>query len=460
LKRPAVIVLITALLLLPGCRQLYEVDETAYVYTLTLDKGEQNRLKVGTRIPVPRLLGKVQGQVVGAGTPTQQMYLNTQADATNILEGISTLQMTIARRISLEHASTILFSDELAREGLLETIRSLMREPELRSTIWLFIVRGDPFRLIEENEPVLEVNSAKFTDLLVRQQLITSTITSVQLGDFYSQIVSNDLEGVLPILTLNERIVAQRDAKRHEQAGGPAAPDTEQKEDIEDKQQPPADDGETSPPARSPGSYPGGQLPREGGNPLEFTGLAVFQGDKMVGTLNANETIAYNMITDRMGNARLMIPEPDDASQLVVINIYRGRAPKLQAQTVGDTPMLRLTVFIDADIESIESGEALELPRAQVEVERLLAQHLTRLIEQTVIKTQEWGADIFGFGRHYRSKYLTWDEWQRFDWPAQYRRAELEVNIEVKIRRPGLIIGTGTVDGRAPRGKESAAGSQ
>jgi spore germination protein KC len=441
MMRRLLILLVLPALLCSGCGRIIEVDETAYVFTMSLDKSEQNRLRVGARIPVPRLIGKVQGQAVGTGVgTTSQLYLNSVTDAATVIDGITTLQMVVGRRISLEHTSLIVFSAALAQEGLARHLRSLVREPEVRSTALLYVTPGDPFRVIEVDRPFLEVNPAKFIDLISRQQYSSGMTATMRLGDFYALLESEGTAAVLPLVALNERVLNAIEGKEREAAGGPAAPDPAQEEDIEAKRQPEEAAAEVHP-ARTPGSYMPGNLPRAGGNPLEFTGLAVFRRDRMVGTLNGNEALVYNMLTGHFSQARLVIPESGKTSAFVTIGVYRGRLPELKVELAGDQPVLQASLVVDAELEAVQPGVIYE-QEIYSAAARELERYLYRLITATVAKTQRWGADIFGFGRHLRSWFLTWTEWSNYDWPAAYQQARLELDVQVHIRRPGLLSST------------------
>jgi len=41
-----------------------------------------------------------------------------------------------------------------------------------------------------------------------------------------------------------------------------------------------------------------------------------------------------------------------------------------------------------------------------------------------------------------KGKFLTWDEWTNFNWIEKYPDSEFEVDVDLKIRRPGLMLRT------------------
>ena len=63
---------------------------------------------------------------------------------------------------------------------------------------------------------------------------------------------------------------------------------------------------------------------------------------------------------------------------------------------------------------------------------------LKKELETVFYKVQQkYNADIFGFGELVRA-YLP-EEWQKIDnWREEFKKAELEVEVETKIRRSGM----------------------
>ena len=54
--------------------------------------------------------------------------------------------------------------------------------------------------------------------------------------------------------------------------------------------------------------------------------------------------------------------------------------------------------------------------------------------------TKEFNADIAGFGAHMSKNFLTWREWKDFDWLSRYKDATFVIDVDFKVRRPGLIF--------------------
>lgn len=441
------ILFITLAFLSSGCQPILEVDETAYVISLAIDKSTVNQVRVGVRIPIPRLVGKVQGQAIGVSGagPGQDLYLSTSVDAPTALDGITMMQQYTARRISLEHTRVLLIGEALAREGIQNHVTPLIRFPETRSTMYILIVRGDTMRFLRENRPVLEANLGRFTEMLGRAADITGLSEAIRAGDLYNRLYSQGNDVAIGILALNETVLAARKAQEREQAGGPTAPDTAAEQDRAQKMaEYYGESTPTTPPAptRTPGSYEVGHIPREGGNVAEWAGLAIFRSDRMVGEFNGNETIAYRLLSGQLHRATLTVAEINEPRHLFTVDISQAHSPVIHTSLKNSKASISIILEVEADLLTTTSPEKLESTLDIKKIEEAVTLSLQDWLDSALRKAQGWGSDVFGFGEHFRRCFFTWPEWNQFDWPSAFKQANIQYDLNVHLRRPGLIIQT------------------
>ncbi|HHW09865.1 MAG TPA: Ger(x)C family spore germination protein [Firmicutes bacterium] len=445
LPRPITVFLLLSILAAAGggCRSFSEVDEVAHVFTIAVDKSTINKVKVGIRVPIARLVGKVQGQAIGGGGGEQELYLITSTDAPSILSGINAMQTYIERQISLEHARLLLISEEFAREGLEEEITPILRFPETRSNMYVAISKGDPIRLLMENRPFLDVNIAKYVELVHRMADLTGYSELPTVNRFYNHMRSPGREAVAAILAVNEEVLAQQEKEEQKKAGGLITLDLEgeeeEKADEGEKGQP---DKAPEPPARTPGSTSAGKIPREGGSVVEWLGLAVFKGDRMVGELNGNESLAYRLLTGTLAEGVLTVAEPQNPKRLITVNLKPGRPPAIKTFFQDQIAVVQVDLLLEVNVDSITSGDDLEQSEAVHRIEEAVKLSLEAWLAAVVRKTQDWGTDIFGFGEHFRRHYASWQDWDNAGWSDKFKTADIRINLRVMMRRPGLLIQT------------------
>lgn len=191
------------------------------------------------------------------------------------------------------------------------------------------------------------------------------------------------------------------------------------------------------------GDFIAGDMPKTGDVKSEVMGLALFDGGKMVGVLDGAETMSQLMVKGDFVHAFSTLPDPLEEGHYVLLNVSQARNPRNKVEMVNGVPNISINVILEADIQSIQSGvnyeETEKLKILESSAEKFFEEEITRYLEKT---TKEYGVDVCGFGRLVKTKFLTWDEWESFNWLNKYKKSEFEVNVDLRIRRPGLMIKT------------------
>ena len=73
-------------------------------------------------------------------------------------------------------------------------------------------------------------------------------------------------------------------------------------------------------------------------------------------------------------------------------------------------------------------------------IERQVEEETEKAIEDFLIRTRdEFGADIIGFGQYAKANFLTYNDYEKYDWRSQYLNAEFDVKAEFKLKNVGFI---------------------
>jgi spore germination protein KC len=200
------------------------------------------------------------------------------------------------------------------------------------------------------------------------------------------------------------------------------------------------------------GDYVAGNLPKIGEIKSEIMGLAVFDGDKMIGMLDGQETRYYLMAIGNYKHSYMTIMDPLKKGKFVILNVSQNRLPIRRVEMVDGNPQISLKLNLEADILAIQSGINYEdinnVSILENTAEEFIKIEMTVFLNRTA---EEFNSDIVGFGREMKSKFLTWEEWMGFNWLKKYKDSVFDVDVKLKIRRPGLIIRT--VPGSSSEGK-------
>ncbi len=423
-----IVTLIVLCTVLSSCYDRKEIDDKAYVVTMGLESGKTNYLKMTLEFAVPSRMqggeGGGSGGADGGGNPSSSV---TTIEIPTIYAGINMVNTYISKEVDFTHAKLVVFSEELARKGLQKYIHAMIRNREFRGNMMVVVSVGSAEEYIRNAKPEIELNIAKYHELNLQAYKYTGFTANTELIRFY---LLNECTCIQPYATL----AGVNKFDKPEQF------DTE-KSTYKDK-------GREYP---LEGDFHAGDLPKTYAVKSEIMGLAVFDGGKMVGKLDGEETVYLNMLYGTYDRSNISIPDPLRENDFVLLDVRQSRTPKQRTEIVDGKPHAKASVMLEADIISIQSGINYEdldkLQELEAYTEDFLKKGMLRFLE----KTKKLNVDVCGFGRNLKMRYLLWNEWVEFYWLKRYKDITFDLEVDVKIRRPGLMIRT--APGRSTKGE-------
>lgn len=189
--------------------------------------------------------------------------------------------------------------------------------------------------------------------------------------------------------------------------------------------------------------YKAGDIPRSGGNVVEFAGTALFNNSKMVGTLSSIETRKLAMILGNFKNGFTVVEDPFDAKSTVTANLHVGSKPKISVVLVEGRPVIYVSILLEGEISSNPSGINYEqggsyLDSLETQINKVYSEEMMNVIK----RTQELNVDVVGFGYYLRPAFKSNKEFDDYKWNEKYSQAEVNVEVKTQIRRTGLMIRT------------------
>jgi len=421
-------------LFLTGCWGKRETDETANVLALALDKGEKDKIKITLQIANPQAAAGGGGDGAPSGGPGEKPFIVVSIEAPSVIGGLNLLNSTASRELSLMHNKVVIYSSELARAGIEEYLAPLVRYRELRRTNFVFVSRGKAGEFLQENIPSLESIPSKFFEQMYRSVSFTGFIPRVQLHHFYENVKSKASQPIATLVDINHEVKQEKEKKGKEEgkssavSGGPEA---------ENKNP----DGGVTEDRPHEGHYLAGEIPRGGVNPAELMGTAVFRGDRMVGEIDGEETRLMLMLRGEFSRGFLTIPDPAAKDRIIVLDLRQPVSPQVKVELADERPRVTVTVALEAEFLSIQSGINYERPELKKEIESEISEYVSEHAGKLIEKSQrEFKSDIFGFGQFARHLVPTWAEWENLNWPELYPEAEVDLQVHTRIRRTGLLV--------------------
>lgn len=408
-----IIILFSLCGLMTGCFDKREIDELGYVIALGIDKGKTNYLKLTFQIAKPQAEGG------GGGGGEEPPYSTVTVESPTLYAGINMVNTFTSKQINMSHNKVVVFSSELAQQGLEPYLHALLRGREFRPSMYMVVSRNSAEEYLKGVKPDLVLNPSKYYELTFQSYSYTGLIPNAQFHDFYkySESLYRDpvaiLGGVGKFKSSDEFNVDKstfREKGREFPVGG---------------------------------DFYAGDVTKAGGVDSENMGFAVFNGDKMVGEMDGTDSKYLLMATGEYGHAYWTINDPKKKDMFILLDIKQSRRPHHKVNLVDGKPRIDVKITLEADILSIQSTIDYEQGELTNFLEEYVEKHISKEMKAFLEKTsKEFNSDVCGFGSYAKKYFLTWEDWERYNWKSKYKDSTFSVDMHFKLRRPGLILKT------------------
>ena len=370
-------ILLILLLPLCGCMHAKTLDAYAYVLNIGVEKGTDMPYLVTLLVSVP-----------GDGTESTKVQNKVvTAQARTLSEAVITLNSAYPSRLSFSRASLLVLSEDLVRTGEQTAFLDLsFGKSDLWQNLRVVVANGSVREILEgwlsESDPSLRKIKTAVGDLSIQAGLCADIGFSA-----YREAVQGKY---------GDAILAYAGVNAYE----------------------------LKPDLLGDGAYPytGGALLIDSLLKTSTAGSAVFDGDRMVGVLDGQHTMAVLMVIDAFQRGELVLSLPD--GQPLAVTLYRMRRPKIRMRNGKAT----VDVFLEADpIEPLTVPADSESLRTWIETQ-------VEVELQSVFRAlQSVNSDAMGFGRFASRAFHSIEEWEAYDWKADYRRLSVAFSATVML---------------------------
>ena len=384
MRRLAILALMTMLFALTGCGATTgEVENQAYALVLGIDRTEGGGIELTIRIPRIGHPGDSSAEGEGMGSP----YLVLSAAGEDYAQALEHLQWAAARELNLSHVKLIVVSEALASGEIFPELISRVAETRHLYTTAGFVVCEDRARtFIEGQEIILGTRLSSEIAAMFRHYAAHGYIPRATFADLYYATRScySDPTGIWGFMDVREK---------------PAAATITGDEDRLNAETLTA-------------------------STRQYLGAALFRDGRMVGRLNAGETLGLDLLTGRVDTFSF-----DVDGETCMLSTLTG--PRRRVKADGDA----VTVEADLSLTAEDSSSRELLDRAEGE--------LARTLEALIHRCQALGVEPFGFaeraviGSGPFAHFPTCQRWMDYDWHAHFSRANVKINVDIRSSGSG-----------------------
>lgn len=434
--------------LLTGCFEKREVEDLAYVIAIGLDKGQNENISVSFQIAVPI---KIAGEgSAGAGKESTSL-ITLEADS--IYNAVSRADTMISKEITLSHNKIIVFSEELAKEGITDYLESLVTNRELRPKTSIIVHKGKAEDFLANLEPVLETNPARYYELVLDSSEYTGYATDNSLFHFY--LASRD-EFSSPFAMLTESMQdenssnqthSQTESQSESQTNGQA--ESQKNSQQNEKENPnlktsshEPTHNENTPTAENNAQSQGEDTSTENNFPktANIAGIAIFKSGKLVGEIRDEQIISHLMLQSNLKKVNIDVKDIKDSKKTSVIKIVQQGSPNIKVKIQNNKPLIDIIIKLNCQLltsgSTINYNEKANQEKLEQNIQEKLKKDMSDYLNTI---TKNFQADPIGFGKYCRVNVSTLEELSRIKWDEIFPSSIFNVKFQLHLDTTQMV---------------------
>ncbi|MEI3355904.1 MAG: Ger(x)C family spore germination C-terminal domain-containing protein [Clostridia bacterium] len=172
-------------------------------------------------------------------------------------------------------------------------------------------------------------------------------------------------------------------------------------------------------------------------------GVAVFKEDKLVGELNALETICLLNVTNNLDQFLVSVPDPANNNHYIDIYLTPLSNADIKVNTNSGSPYIKVNCRFSGRIYSMSENSEYLSPEALDAISNSCSSYLESIFTDYLYRTsKDLQSDISGFGKYALKNFFTTKESTNYDWRNSYKDAFFDVKIDASIKSGMLITQT------------------
>ena len=381
-----VLLCLTLVMLLGGCWNRKELNDLAICVGIGIDKGKTG-YSVSVQVVDPAEVAANKGK---PGRAPVTLY--TMSGAT-VFEALRKMTTISPRKIYMSHTRMLILGEELAREGIAPVLDFVSRDHEFRTDFYIAVARGTTaHNILKVITPLEQIPANELFASLETSSKAWAPTAAITLDQLIADLTNKGKQAVLTGIKLT---------------GSPEEGD--QRENVE-------------------------QI--ESNVLLQYTTLAAFRGDKLIGWLNEKDSKAYNYITGNVKSTAGSLPCKGGGR--LTLEIMKANS-KIKAFLKNGKPEIMVDIHLENDIGEVQCKIDLTKMETIEEIQKEAEKGMVATGMRAIAYAKQHEVDIFGFGDAIHRQYpKVWKQLEK-NWNKEFAKLPVHIKAEVKIRRLGTI---------------------
>lgn len=377
------------------------IDNLAYVLAIAIDTSTDNKLEVSFQFS--NSLSPESGSNNKPSTIINTVTASSLSNATNLINGY------LGKQINMSHCKVIIFSEELASQGISDEIYTLINDTQVRPSANIVISKCTAKYYLEQTKPELENLISSYYENFTNSSQYTGYMPDATIGNFFNALICNNCEPYAILGGVNE--------------GTPNnSVEIDSQKDYTIK-------------ANNSSIF--------GENGAENIGLAVFKSDKLVGELNALETISFLNIKNDLDRFLISIPDPENNNYYLDVYLSPSKNTNVTVDTSTPAPYIKIKCEFKGRIYSMSKDSKYLSPEVLNSISNSCNSYLKNIFSDYLYKTSKnFNSDIDGLGKYSLQNFFTSKQFEQYSWLENYKNAFFDVEIDTSVKSGMLLTET------------------
>ncbi|MBD2868113.1 Ger(x)C family spore germination protein [Paenibacillus arenilitoris] len=357
--------------LLAGCGDQRVLESLAFVnatsYDLVQDKedGAKENLLICIDVPKSDPEGKMKREVLST-------VARSKKDA----------HLQLAKQTELMLVSgqlrSSLFGLSIARSGIWNYVRALVRDPSISQNVKVAVVNGNAGELLAKRYPEHPM-TGQYIDRLLEKEADKMSVPRVTVYDFTRDFYDDGIDAVAPIL-------------------------------------------------------------KQGKKNIEVNGIALFDQDRYITRIEPDQMPIFALLRQNVKNGELSIDikkSGEEAEQIMINSIVSRRKVKVRRGENGNF-IVNIHFRVMGTLREYLGDLDMSDDRHRRELEKRVTASLLKDADAMVAMLRKHNVDSLGIGKRVRNS-MSYKEWSKTDWNAVYPKLDIKVTGEMIIKDFGKV---------------------
>lgn len=380
-----ILLVVIILITLTGCYNYRELNDLAIVSAISVSKVDEE-YNVIVQVVKPK-------KEQDTSNINQPNFITFKSKGETLQEAFRLIVKESPKKIYGAQMQVLLLDESVAKDDLSDILDFFAREPEVRNEFYVLVSKND--NVLEVLTPLDNISSQNIMESLEANNKYLGYANLVTFNDLLAYYQNERIQIALPsiYLTGNNNV-------------------GDEEENID------ASKVDTS---------------------VVLGPLAIFKGNKLIGYLSEEESLAYNIVMDNITNA--LITNKYDDDKYIVSELIKS---KTDLEVDSKNNKINITVKGNAAIKEVNYNNInLKDENNVKKIEDDLNKKIEKLVKNSIKNvTKKYNSDIFGFENlFYKEDYQYYkkikDKWS----DKIFQNLEIKVDSKFEIVEQGNVLG-------------------